>query len=99
MLKQKTAAADREREEEMNMLAKIFIKPKKGILDPQGKAVSGALGRLGFNRIQDVRIGKYIEIKLDEQDRAAAQSEVRRMCETLLVNKVIEDFTFEVTGE
>ncbi len=81
------------------MLAKIFIKPKKGILDPQGKAVSGALGRLGFGRIQEVRIGKYIEIKLDDQDRSSAQAEVRRMCETLLVNKVIEDFTFEITGE
>ncbi len=81
------------------MLAKIFIKPKKGILDPQGKAVSGALGRLGFNHIQDVRIGKYIEIRLDAEDTVTAQSDVRKMCETLLVNKVIEDFTFEIVEE
>ena len=81
------------------MLAKIFIKPKKGILDPQGKAVSGALARLGFNRIQDVRIGKYIEIKLEARDTDTAQSDVRSMCETLLVNKVIEDFTFEIAEE
>jgi phosphoribosylformylglycinamidine synthase len=81
------------------MLAKIFIKPKKGILDPQGKAVSGALGRLGFNSIQDVRIGKYVEIKLDAKDKGSAQSDVQKMCETLLVNKVIEDFTFEIVEE
>ena len=81
------------------MLAKIFIKPKKGILDPQGKAVSGALVRLGFNRIQDVRIGKYIEIKFEARDTNTAQSDVRSMCETLLVNKVIEDFTFEIAEE
>ncbi len=81
------------------MLAKIFIKPKKGILDPQGKAVLGALGRLGFNSIQDVRIGKYVEIKLDVKDKIAAQSDVQKMCETLLVNKVIEDFTFEIVEE
>ena len=89
----------KKRKEERNMLAKIFIKPKKGILDPQGKAVSGALARLGFNRIQDVRIGKYIEIKFDSGDKDTAQSDVRNMCETLLVNKVIEDFTFEIAEE
>ncbi len=79
------------------MLAKIFIKPKKGILDPQGAAVSGALGRLGFARIDDVKVGKYIEIRLATSDRAAAQSDVREMCEKLLVNRIIEDFTFEIT--
>lgn len=80
------------------MIAKIFIKPKKGILDPQGKAVLGALGKLGFNKTNDVRVGKYIEISLDAEDRSAAQSDVQKMCETLLVNKVIEDFTFEIVG-
>ena len=79
------------------MLAKIFIKPKKGILDPQGAAVSGALGRLGFARIDDVKVGKYIEIRLATSDRAAAQYDVREMCEKLLVNRIIEDFTFEIT--
>lgn len=81
------------------MLAKIFIKPKKGILDPQGKAVFGALNRLGFDRIEDIRMGKYIEIRLNAADKDAAQSDVRKMCEMLLVNKVIEDFTFEVVEE
>jgi len=81
------------------VLAKIFIKPKKGILDPQGKAVFGALSRLGFDRIEDIRMGKYIEIRLNAADKDAAQSDVRKMCEMLLVNKVIEDFTFEVVEE
>jgi phosphoribosylformylglycinamidine synthase PurS subunit len=78
------------------MLARIFIKPKKGILDPQGKAVSGALGRLGFNSIKDVRVGKYIEITLDEKDMDSARDDVQKMCETLLVNKVIEEYTFDI---
>ncbi|MGB9735139.1 MAG: phosphoribosylformylglycinamidine synthase subunit PurS [bacterium] len=81
------------------MLAKIFIKPKKGILDPQGKAVSGALGRLGFKNIKDVRVGKYIEIVLDDKDIASARINVQKMCETLLVNRIIEDYTFDVTEE
>ncbi len=78
------------------MLAKIFIKPKKGILDPQGKAVFGALSRLGFSQIGDVRIGKYIEIRLNVNDKSSAHADVQKMCDTLLVNKLIEDFTFEI---
>ncbi|MCL5278127.1 MAG: phosphoribosylformylglycinamidine synthase subunit PurS [Deltaproteobacteria bacterium] len=78
------------------MIARVFIKPKKGVLDPQGKAVHGALGKLGFDQVREVRVGKYIEIRLDTDDRDAARSGVQKMCDTLLVNRVIEDFTFEI---
>lgn len=78
------------------MLARIFIKPKRGILDPQGKAVLGSLHRLGFNNVDDVRVGKYIEVKLNAMDKTQAHSEVQKMCDTLLSNKVIEDFNYEI---
>lgn len=81
------------------MLAKIFIKPKKGILDPQGKAVSGALERLGFGNIKDVKVGKYIEVAFDETEIEQAKINVQKMCETLLVNKLIEDYTFDVVKD
>lgn len=75
--------------------AKIYITPKKSVLDPQGKAVSHALESLGFTGVQDVRVGKYIEIKVDEEDKAVASDKVNKMCEGLLVNTVIEEYTFE----
>ncbi|MCL4478447.1 MAG: phosphoribosylformylglycinamidine synthase subunit PurS [Deltaproteobacteria bacterium] len=78
------------------MLARIFIKPKRGILDPQGKAVLGSLHSLGFKNVDDVRVGKYIEVKLNTGDKAQAHSEVQKMCDTLLSNKVIEDFNYEI---
>ncbi len=81
------------------MIARVFIKPKKGVLDPQGKAVHSALGKLGFNQVRDVRVGKYVEIRLDTGDRDAARSGVQKMCDTLLVNKVIEDFTFDIADD
>ena len=78
------------------MTAKIYVTPKRGVLDPQGKAVEHALRTLGFDEVGDVRIGKYIEIRLAEGPREQRRSRIREMCEKLLANQVIEDFRFEV---
>lgn len=78
------------------MKAKIHITLKNGVLDPQGKAISGALGHLGFQGIGDVRQGKYIEIQLDGADKKKAHDEVDSMCRKLLANTVIENYNFEL---
>ncbi|HEY7766419.1 MAG TPA: phosphoribosylformylglycinamidine synthase subunit PurS [Aestuariivirgaceae bacterium] len=78
------------------MKAKITITLKKGILDPQGKAIEGALGALGFSGIESVRQGKYIELELAESDHDKAQSALRAMCEKLLANTVIENYAIEL---
>lgn len=78
------------------MKAKIYITLKKGILDPQGKAVAHALEALGFKEAGNVRIGKYVELDLKETAREKAEAEVKAMCEKLLANTVIEDYKFEV---
>ena len=78
------------------MVAKVYVTPKKGVLDPQGKAVAQALHALGFEEVGDVRIGKYMEIKLDGASAAAVDDRVREMCQKLLANGVIEDFRFEI---
>jgi phosphoribosylformylglycinamidine synthase len=78
------------------MTAVINVFLKEGVLDPQGKAAHHALDSLGFSGVSDVRIGKQIIIKLDTDDKAQAQAEVTEMCETLLANTVIEDYTIEL---
>ena len=70
----------------------VNIKLKEGVLDPQGKAVSHALGSLGFSNIEGVRIGKQIVLELDESDEAKAKEEASKMAEELLANTVIEDY-------
>ncbi len=80
------------------MKARIKITLKNGVLDPQGKAIANALGALGFDGIGDVRQGKYVEIELDETDRATAEKTVERMCEQLLANMVIENYSYELEG-
>lgn len=77
--------------------AKVFVSPKKNVLDPQGKAVHHALESLGFKEVNDVRVGKYIEVKIERKDKAAAEAEVKRMCDSLLVNPVIEEYTFDIS--
>ena len=78
----------------MTAVVNVFL--KEGVLDPQGKAAHHALDSLGFADVNDVRIGKQIIIKLDTEDKAAAETEVKEMCETLLANTVIEDYTIEI---
>jgi phosphoribosylformylglycinamidine synthase PurS subunit len=78
------------------MRARIEIMLKTGVLDPQGKAIEGALRGLGFEAVGSVRQGKVIEIELAETDREKARAEVEKMCETLLANTVIENYSIEL---
>ena len=78
------------------MKARVHVMLKDGVLDPQGEAIRHALGTLGFTGVQGVRQGKVIELDLSGTDRAAAEAEVRAMCETLLANTVIEKFLIEI---
>ena len=78
------------------VLARVYVTPKRGILDPQGKAVQHSLHALGFPEVGDVRVGKYIELRLREVTKEAAAERVREMCERLLANGVIEDFRVEL---
>jgi len=78
------------------MTATVNVFLKDGVLDPQGKAAHHALDSLGFNNATDVRIGKQIIINLDTTDKVKAETEVKEMCETLLANTVIEDYTIEI---
>jgi phosphoribosylformylglycinamidine synthase len=77
--------------------ATVLVRPKPGILDPQGEAVGSALGHLGFE-VQDARVGKVIDLELEATDATAAKAEVERMCERLLANPLIESFEIEVTA-
>lgn len=81
------------------MKARVTVTLKSGVLDPQGKAIQGALGALGFNGVDDVRQGKYIEVALVENDEAKAKAEVERMCKELLANTVIENYSFELVRQ
>ncbi len=78
------------------MKARVTVTLKNGVLDPQGKAIQHALGSLGFSGVGDVRQGKLIELELTTTDRAAAQAEVEAMCEKLLANTVIENYSVEL---
>lgn len=77
--------------------AKVYVTLKKGVLDPQGKAVLNSLRSLGFEPVQDVRVGKFIELKFSPMSKGEAAIMVEDMCRKLLANMVIEDFRFEVT--
>jgi phosphoribosylformylglycinamidine synthase subunit PurS len=70
----------------------VHITPRRGILDPQGKAVAGALHALGFGSVADVHVGRHIVVELDAKDEAAADDAARAMCQRLLANPVTEDF-------
>ncbi len=78
------------------MKARVYVMPKAGVLDPQGKAISQALEGLGFAGVQDVRAGKVIELDLAETDPAAARAAAEDMARRLLANTVIESFRVEI---
>lgn len=78
------------------MKARIYITLKSGVLDPQGKAVQQALATMGFGDVRDVRVGKYIELQLNNFDRQKVEEEVKRMCEKLLANTVIESYRYDL---
>nr|CAD6604130.1 phosphoribosylformylglycinamidine synthase subunit PurS [Rhizobium sp. Khangiran2] len=73
--------------------ARVTVTLKNGVLDPQGKAIEGALSSLGFQGVGHVRQGKVFDIELEGTDRAAAEASLRDMCERLLANTVIENYT------
>jgi phosphoribosylformylglycinamidine synthase len=75
--------------------ATVLVRPKPGILDPQGAAVGSALGHLGFD-VKDARVGKVIDLEVDAADAAQAKAEVERMCEQLLANPLIESYEVEI---
>ena len=76
------------------MKARVKVTLKNGVLDPQGKAIEGALGHLGFGGVAGVRQGKYFEIELAE--KAKARDQVKAMCEKLIANTVIENYEIEL---
>jgi phosphoribosylformylglycinamidine synthase len=78
------------------MKARVHVTLKTGVLDPQGKAIGHALASLGFAGVNDVRQGKFIEIELAEADPKKAEASVKAMCEKLLANMVIENYSVEV---
>ena len=82
----------------MDWEVKIETKLKEGILDPQGKAVKTGLKSLGYENVESVHVGKYMELILDDvNDKQAAEDMVIDMCEKLLANPVIEDYKYELT--
>ena len=79
------------------MRVKIFVSLKNGVLDPQGKAVEQSLHALGYKEVQDVRVGKFVELSLQASSREAAEGRIREMCDKLLANPVIENFHYEIS--
>ncbi|MBI3025272.1 MAG: phosphoribosylformylglycinamidine synthase subunit PurS [Candidatus Tectomicrobia bacterium] len=75
----------------------VYVTYKRGVLDPQGEAVRGALASLGFQGVRGVRVGKYIEIDLANGRPEEQRAEVERMCRQLLANPVLEDFRIEIS--
>jgi phosphoribosylformylglycinamidine synthase len=78
-------------------LAKIHVTLKPTVNDPQGLTIARALGRLGFDSVEALRAGKYFELKIEGDDLAVAEADVKSMCEKLLANPVIEVFSYELT--
>lgn len=77
------------------MRATVLVRPKEGILDPQGEAVQGSLQKLGF-AVDSVRVGRVIDVELDADDEAEVRAQVERMCSELLANPLIESFQIRV---
>jgi phosphoribosylformylglycinamidine synthase len=78
------------------MRARVHVRLKDGVLDPQGAAIGRALAQLGFAGVGEVRQGKMIELRLEGDDRGEAEARVRAMCEQLLANPVIETYTVSI---
>jgi phosphoribosylformylglycinamidine synthase PurS subunit len=76
--------------------ARVTVTLKNGVLDPQGKAIEGALGALGFGGVDHIRQGKVFDLVLKGTDKAAAETDIKAMCEKLLANTVIENYTISL---
>ncbi len=83
-------------EEPAGVAASVYVSPKKGILDPAGQATHGALKSLGYVEVADVRIGKYITLRLEGVEGERARERVEEMCERLLANPIIDDYRVEI---
>ena len=79
------------------MKATVLVRPKQGILDPQGQAVEGSLRHLGFS-VAGARVGRVVDLEVDAVDVGQARAAVERMCEQLLANPLIESYEIEITG-
>jgi phosphoribosylformylglycinamidine synthase len=82
----------------MKFIAEIDVMPKKELLDPQGKAVSGSMKNLGLPEIGNVRIGKHISLEIEAADEAAAKQKVDKACKELLANPIMESYAFELVS-
>ena len=80
------------------MRATVLVRPKEGILDPQGQAVGSSLRQLGF-AVADARVGRVVDVELEATDRESARAEVERMCQQLLANPLIESYRILLDGE
>ena len=79
------------------MRATVLVRPKQGILDPQGEAVGSSLRQLGF-AVAEARVGRLVDVEIDGDDPAAARAELERMCERLLANPLIESYEIELSA-
>jgi phosphoribosylformylglycinamidine synthase PurS subunit len=82
--------------QETKLIARVFVTLKPGVLDPAGKAVQEGLRSLGYREVEEVRLGKYLELTLDSSDRASARARVEEMCRKLLANTVVENYRVEI---
>ena len=80
------------------MKATVLVRPKPGILDPQGQAVESSLRHLGF-AVAEARVGKLVELEVDADDETQARTQLERMCEQLLANPLIESYEIEFRGQ
>jgi len=81
-----------------NYHAKIYVTLRPSVLDPAGTAVQSGLSHMGYNNVDHMRIGKYIELNLSAESQQAAEAQLDRMCDQLLANTVIENYRFELTA-
>lgn len=77
-------------------LARVYVTLKPSVNDPQGLAIAGGLRSMGYSSVESVRAGKYLEVRINEAVRAAAEEKVQEMCRRLLANPVIEDFRYDL---
>lgn len=80
----------------MKFIAEIDVMPLKEILDPQGKAVKLGLANLGVQSVEDVRVGRHIQLSLEAEDEASAKNMVEEACKQLLVNRIVENYTYQL---
>ena len=78
------------------ILAKIYIKPKSTVKDPQGNIIQSSLKNLGFLEVKNVNMGKYLEIQLETTDESIASEDIKKMCDQILTNPLIEDYSFVI---